>query len=155
MLTCQHAEDALTRCPPGYADADISTFVHCGQAAAIWTLAIIAIVEVTTAMVFLVPDIYNQIKEKGRAEGIVKGREEGRKEGRKEGIAEGIEKGRAKGREKGRAKGREEGRAKGREEGRAAVAAAMREAMRDAGIDEETRRRVEDALARRARRNDN
>jgi len=82
-------------------------------------------------MVFLVPDIYNQIKEKGRAEGIVKGREEGR------------------------AKGMEKGIAKGREEGRAAVAAAAREAMRDAGIDEETRRRVEDALARRARRNDN
>ena len=58
-------------------------------------------------MVFLVPDVYNQIKEKGRREGIVKGREEGR----------------------------------------AAVAAAMREA----GVDDETRRRVEDALARRNR----
>jgi len=56
-------------------------------------------------MVFLAPDIYNQIKENGRAEG------------------------------------------------RAAVAAAAREAMREAGVDDETRRRVEDALAKRARRN--
>ena len=85
-------------------------------------------------MVFLVPDIYNQIKEKGRQEGIVKGRAEGREEGR--------------------AEGREEGRAKGMEKGRAAVAAAMREAMRDAGVDEETRRRVKDAIARRARRDE-
>ena len=79
-------------------------------------------------MVFLVPDVYNQIKEKGRREGIAKGREEGRKEG----IAE----------------VRAEGRAKGRE----VVLAAAREAMRDAGVDEETIRRVE-AIARRARRN--
>ena len=76
-----------------------------GEAAAIWTLAIIAIVEVTTVMVFLVPKVYYEIKEKGRAEGRAKGRE--------------------------------------------VVLAAMREA----GVDEETRRRVEAAIARRARRN--
>ena len=29
-------------------------------------------------MVFLVPDVYNQIKEKGRQEGLAKGRAEGR-----------------------------------------------------------------------------
>ena len=56
-------------------------------------------------MVFLVPKVYYEIKEKGRAEGRAKDR--------------------------------------------AAVAAAMREA----GVDDETRRRVEDALARRAWRN--
>ena len=33
-------------------------------------------------MVFLVPDVYNQIKEKGRQEGLAKGRAEGRAEGR-------------------------------------------------------------------------
>ena len=60
-------------------------------------------------MVFLVPKVYYEIKEKGRAEGRVKGRAD-------------------------------------------ALAAAC-EAMRDAGLDDETRRRVEDALARRARRN--
>ena len=76
-----------------------------GEAAAIWTLAVIVIVEVTTVMVFMVPKVYYEIKEKGKREGIVKGR--------------------------------------------AAVLAAMREA----GVDEETRRRVEYALARRARRN--
>ena len=65
--------------------------------------------EVTTVMVFLVPKVYYEIKEKGRAEGIVKGREKGR----------------------------------------AAVAAAMREA----GVDEETIRRVE-AIACRARRDE-
>ena len=104
-----------------------SAFVQRGQAAGIWTLAIIAIVEVMTAMVFLVPDVYNQIKEKGRQEGLAKGRAEGR------------------------ALARAEAREKGRAEGRAAVAAAAREAMRDAGVDDETRRRVEDALARRNR----
>ena len=60
-------------------------------------------------MVFLVPKVYYEIKEKGRSEG--------------------------------------------REKGRAAVAAAAREAMRDAGVDEETIRRVE-AIARRARRDE-
>ena len=38
-------------------------------------------------------------------------------------------------------------------EGRAEGVDATLEAMREAGIDEETRRRVEDTLARRARRN--
>ena len=124
MLTCQHAEDALTRCPPGYADADIYTFVHCGQSAAIWTFTIIATVEVMTAMVFLVPDVYNRIKEKGRQEGLAKARAEAREkrmaDGMREGYVEGV--------------------------------AAVRDAMREAGIDEETRRRVE-AIAMRARRN--
>ena len=72
-------------------------------------------------MVFLVPDVYNQIKEKGRREGRIKGREEGRKEGR----------------------------AIGERMARERILAITREAMRDAGIDDETRRRLEDALARR------
>ena len=38
-----------------------------------------------------------------------------------------------------------------KEKGRAAVAAAARDAMREAGVDDETRRRFEDALARRNR----
>ena len=44
---------------------------------------------------------------------------------------------------------KEKGKREGIVKGRAAVLAAMREA----GVDEETRRRVEYALARRARRN--
>ena len=68
-------------------------------------------------MVFLVPDVYNQIKEKGRREGRIKGRAEGR--------------------------------AIGERMARERILAITREAMRDAGIDDETRRRVEDALARR------
>ena len=81
-------------------------------------------------MVFLVPDVYNQIKEKGRQEGLAKGRAEGRAEG----LAE--------------------VRAAGERARRERFLADMREAMRDAGVDEETRRRVEDALARRARRDE-
>ena len=50
-----------------------------------------------------------------------------------EGIAVGVERGRA--------------------EGVDDALAAAREAMRDAGVDDETRRRVEDDIARRARRN--
>ena len=40
-----------------------------------------------------------------------------------------------------------------KDEGRSEGVDATLEAMREAGIDEETRRRVEDTLARRARRN--
>ena len=87
----------------------METFVDCGQAAGLWTAAAIALVEVTTYMVFLVPKAYNKIKDEGRAEGRAKGRE--------------------------------------------VVLAAMRDAMREAGVDEETIRRVEDDIARRARRN--
>ena len=112
---------ALTCCPPGYADADIFTFVQCGQAAGIWTFTVIAIVEVTSVMVFMVPTVYYGIKNKGRAEGKV------------EGIAEGMEKGMEK----------------GRAEGVDATLAAVRDAMRNAGVDDETRRRVEDDVARR------
>ena len=108
-------EGALTCCPPGY--ADIATFVDCGQAAGVWTAAAIALVEVITYMVFLVPRAYNKIKNEGRVEG----KAEGRAEGRAEGVDDAL--------------------------------AAAREAMRDAGVDDETRRRVEDDIARRARRN--
>ena len=138
LVTFAHAlvtKKALTCCPPGYADADIFTFVQCGQAAGIWTFTIIAIVEVATIMVFMVPKVYYGIKGKGEREGIVKGREEG--------IAEGMEKGLEKGMEKGRAGGVDD------------TLAAARDAMRDAGFDDETRRRVEDDIARRARRNGN
>ena len=91
----------LSAYPPGY--ADLATFVQCAQAAGAWTAAAIALVEVITFMVFLVPKAYNSIKEKGeRAE-------------------------------------------------RERMLAAMREAMRDAGVDDETRRRVEDDIARRRR----
>ena len=69
-------------------------------------------------MVFLVPDVYNQIKEKGRQEGLAKARAEARE--------------------------------KRMAESRAAFLDAMREAMRDAGVDDETRRRVEEAMAWRA-----
>ena len=80
---------------------DLGTFVQCAQAAGAWTAAAIALVEVITFMVFLVPKAYNSIKEKGeRAE-------------RERTLA----------------------------------------ALREAGVDEETRRRVEDALERSARRN--
>ena len=82
LVTFVHAvvtENALTCCPPGY--TNISTFVHCVQSAVGWTLVTIAIVEVTTVMVFMVPKVYYGIKNKGRAEGKV------------EGIAEGMEKG--------------------------------------------------------------
>ena len=125
LVTLAHAvltENALTCCPPGYAN-NISTFVHCVQSAVGWTLVVIAIVEVTSVMVFMVPKVYYGIKEKGRAEGKVEGKEEG--------IAEGMEKGKAQGVD--------------------ATLAAMREAMRDAGVDYETRRRVEDDVARRNR----
>ena len=108
LIALAHAvvtKDALTCCPPGYTDADILTFVHCVQAAVGWTLVVIAIVEVTTVMVFMVPKVYYGIKEKGKAEGERAGRER--------------------------------------------TLAAMREAMRNAGVDEETRRRVEDDVARR------
>ena len=54
-----------------------------------------------------------------------------------EGIAVGVERGRA------------EGRAEGERAERERNLAAMREAMRNAGVDEETRRRVEDDVARR------
>ena len=116
-------EGALTCCPPGY--VDIKTFVHCGQAAGLWTAAAIALVEVITYMVFLVPRAYNKIKDEGRDEGIAVGVERGKAEGRAEGRAEGVDD----------------------------ALAAAREAMRDAGVDDETRRRVEDDIARRARRN--
>ena len=94
LVTFAHAlvtKKALTCCPPGYTDADIFTFVQCGQAAGIWTLTIIAIVEVATIMVFMVPKVYYGIKGKGEREGIVKGREEGRKEGKAEGKAAGVD----------------------------------------------------------------
>ena len=102
-------EGALTCCPLGY--ADLETFVQCAQAAAAWTAAAIALVEVTIYMVLLVPKAYNKIKD--------------------EGIAVGVERGRA--------------------EGVDDALAAAREAMRDAGVDDETRRRVEDDIARRSR----
>ena len=95
-------EGALKCCPPGY--VDLETFVQCGQAAGLWTAAAIALVEVITYMVFLVPKAYNKIKDEGRAEGERAERER------------------------------------------------TLDAMREAGVDEETLRRVE-AIARRARRN--
>ncbi len=61
-------------------------------------------------------------------------REEGRLEGREEGRAEGREEGRLEGREEGRLEGRAEGRAEGRLEGREQII----QAMRNAGIDENT-----------------
>ena len=118
LIALAHAvvtKDALTCCPPGYTDADILTFVHCVQSAVGWTLVVIAIVEVTTVMVFMVPKVYYGIKEKGEREGVVKGIAEGERAERERTL----------------------------------------DAMREAGVDEETRRRVEDALARRAWRNGN
>ena len=113
LVTFAHAvvtKDALTCCPPGYTDADILTFVHCVQSAVGWTLVVIAIVEVTTVMVFMVPKVYYGIKEKGERDGVVKG----------------IAKGERAERER------------------------ILEAMRNAGVDDETRRRVQDELARSA-----
>ena len=89
-----------------------------GEAAAIWTFTIIAIVEVMTAMVFMVPDIYNRIKEKGRQEGLAKARAEAREKRITEGYVDGVD--------------------------------AVLDAMREAGVDEETRRRVEEIIACRA-----
>ena len=91
LVTLAHAvvtENALTCCPPGYAN-NISTFVHCVQSAVGWTLVVIAIVEVTSVMVFMVPKVYYGIKEKGRAEGKVEGKEEGIAEGMEKGMGEG------------------------------------------------------------------
>ena len=118
LVTFIHAvvtEGALTCCPPGY--VDIKTFVHCVQAAAGWTAAAIALVEVTVYMVLLVPKAYNKIRDEGIAVGVEKGKVEGRAEGVDDALA------------------------------------AAREAMRAAGVDDETRRRVEDDIARQARRN--
>ena len=114
--------------------------------------------EAITAMFFLASKVYRTIKEIGIAEGIAKGREEGiaegreivRKRGREIGIAEGREIGRkigmSIGREIGIAEGREIGRAEGISQG---VDAAF-EAMREAGVDDDARRQVEDILVRRA-----
>ena len=55
--------------------------------------------------------------------------------------------------DEGIAVGVERGKADGRAEGVDDALAAAREAMRYAGVDDETRRRVEDDIARRARRN--
>ena len=106
LVTFAHAvvtEGALACCLKVY--ADLETFVQCGQAAGLWTAAAIALVEVITYMVLLVPKAYNKIKNEGIAEGERAERERN--------------------------------------------LAAMREAMRNAGVDEETRRRVEDDVARR------
>ena len=54
-----------------------------------------------------------------------------------------------KGRREGVLEGREEGREEGKAEGKAEGVDAMLAAMREAGIDEETRRRVEDIHAKR------
>ena len=151
--------DAWTCCPPAYGES--AKFVHAVQAAAGWTAATASLMEVITAMVFLAPKVYRIIKEKGIAEGVERGRSEGREEGiaegmergrsvgKSEGIAEGMERGRSAGREEGRSEGRAEGRSAGKFEG---VDATL-EAMREAGFDEDARRRVEDILARRAWRN--
>ena len=139
--------DAWTCCPPAYGES--AKFVHAVQAAAGWTAATAALMEVITAMVFLAPKVYRIIKEKGREEG----RSEGREEGRSEGIAEGMERGKSVGRSEGIAEGMERGRSAGRSEGKFAGVDAALEAMREAGFDEDTRRQVEDIIARRAWRN--
>ena len=77
--------------------------------------------------------LYNRIKEEGRREGLAMAR------------AEAMEKRIAEGRETGRAEGKREGFVVGVD--------ATLEAMREVGLDEETRRRLEDALARRVWRN--
>lgn len=155
--------EAWMCCPPAY--GEFSTFAHCVQVAAGWTGATIAFAEVITSMVLLVPKVYYGIKEKGERDGIVKGRAEGIAEGKAEGIAEGMERGKsagkaegvAEGMERGKSEGRAEGRAEGKAEGVAegkyqGVDAAL-DAMREAGFDEDARRRVEDIIARRAFRN--
>ena len=81
-------EGALTCCPPGY--ADLKTFVQCAQAAAAWTAAAIALVEVTVYMVLLVPKAYNKIKDEGIAVGVERGKAEGRVEGRAEGVDDAL-----------------------------------------------------------------
>ncbi len=106
-------------CPPAY--GDFSTFAHAVQIALGWTGATVSGAEVLIPMVLLVPKVYYGIKEKGIREGEIKGREEGREEGKAEGKAEGIAEG----------------------------VDAMLAAMREAGVDEETRRRVEDIHAKR------
>ena len=110
-------------CPPAY--GDFSTFAHSVQIALGWTGATVSAAEVLIPMVLLVPKVYYGIKEKGRREGVLEGKEEGKAEGKAEGIAEGT--------------------AVGKREG----ADAMLAAMREAGVDEETRRRVEDIHAKR------
>ena len=80
-------------------------------------------------MVLLVPKVYYGIKEKGIREGEIKGREEGKAEGIAEGTAVGMAAGKAEGEREG--------------------VDSMLAAMREAGVDEETRRRVEDIHAKR------
>ena len=71
-------------------------------------------------MVFLVPDLYNRIKEEGIREGLAMVRAEAREkriaEGKREGFVAGVD--------------------------------ATIDAMREVGVDEETIRRVEDDLAK-------
>ncbi len=122
-------------CPPAY--GDFSTFAHSVQIALGWTGATVSAMEVLIPMVLLVPKVYYGIKEKGIREGEIKGREEGREEGKAEGKAEGIAEGTVAGMAAGKAEGEREG------------VDAMLAAMREAGVDEETRRRVEDIHAKR------
>ena len=135
---------AWSCCPPAYGEP--ATFAHAVQTAGGWTLAAIAIGEVMTTMVLIVPKVYYGIKNEGIAQGRAVGREEGREEGRKEGREAGKSEGRAEGRAEGKSEGIAEGKAIGERAERERTIAAMR----DAGFDEETIRRLIDALARSA-----
>ena len=82
-----------------------------------------------TAMVFLVPDLYNRIKEEGRREGLAEVRAEAREnliaEVKRDSFVAGF----------------------------IAGVDATIDAMREVGLDEETIRRVEDDLAQNGWRN--
>ena len=121
-------------CPPAY--GDFSTFAHAVQIALGWTGATVSAAEVLIPMVLLVPKVYYGIKEKGRREGEIAGE------------LRGLEKGKAEGMEEGKAEGMAEGERKGMAAGKAEGVDAMLAAMREAGVDEETRRRVEDIHAK-------
>ena len=93
--------------------------------------------------------LYNRIKDEGRREGLAMARAEAREKR----IAEGREMGRAEGKREGFVEGKREGFAEGKRKGFVEGVDATLEAMREVGGDEETIRRVEDILARRAWRN--
>ena len=89
--------------------------------------------------------LYNRIKEEGRREGLAMARAEAREKMINESKREGFAKGFAEGFAASFVKGFAEGQRAERERASAAI--------REAGFDEETRRRLEDALARRVWRN--
>ena len=90
--------------------ATIIAIITVGQAVAVVSTGLAAVVEGGAYIVVIAHRMVQQ--------GIERGKEEGRAEGRQEGIVEGIAIGHDSGRAEGRTEGREEGLTEGRTEGR-------------------------------------